>query len=67
MVVVVVVCDVLKESVSGNWLHDFMFSRSDCLLLETVLHLSFFDNRSGSVVALNVITCLPTIQCGEFV
>jgi len=50
------VCDVLKESISGNWMPDFMCTSSDCLILETVLNLSFLDNRSGSVVECNVIS-----------
>jgi len=52
----VVVCDVLKESISGNWVPYFMFTSSDCLILETDLNLFFSDNRSGSVVARNVIS-----------
>jgi hypothetical protein len=37
-------------------MHDFMPVRSECLILETVLHLSFFYNGNGSIVAINVIT-----------
>jgi hypothetical protein len=51
----VVVCDVLKESINGSWMHDFMFTNSDYLILETVLNLSFLDNRSGNVVTRYVI------------
>jgi hypothetical protein len=55
VVVVLVVCDVLKESINGNWMHDFMFTNSDYLILETVLNFSFLYKRSGNVVVLYVI------------
>jgi len=39
-------------------MHDFMPARSVCLILETVLYLSFFYNGSGCIVALNPLPAL---------